>query len=358
MMTNQTLRNHMKQSPIVVRRRTGIMSWLRTPATTVRVAVLVLGFFVPTMVSSANTMTVLVNGLLLGLTALSVGFLLDLLGWVSFGGAAFSGLGAYIFAILCISSHLSIVPAMLLGIIGSTVGAVLIGLIFIRSKALVFTMLTLALGQLLLQLVSLSDLAHLTGAANGLIVIYKGTLAGLSADELNDASTFWPVAWAAVGVAVALCYAISRTRFGQVLRGIRENESRLQHAGYGTYLPKLAAFGFAGMLGASAGVLQAMQIGFVSPQLLGFSASGTAIIAALVGGCESPIGPIIGGVLFMWAQNEFGSTGQLFLYTGIAVIVVLVVFPRGIVGLFSIGWESGRNGARSLIQRRHPRAND
>jgi branched-chain amino acid transport system permease protein len=325
----------------------------RSSRAAVGVIVAVLGFFVPDVISGANSMTVLVNGLLLGLTALSVGFLLNLLGWVSFGGAAFSGAASYIFAILCISSHMGILPAMILGVVGATAGSAVIGLIFIRSKALVFTMLTLALGQLLLQVVSLNDMTGLTGAANGLIVTYKGSLAGLSGRQLNDATSFWPVVWAAVVAAVFLYYLLVRTRFGHVLCGIRENEERMRHAGFNTYLPKLAAFAFAGLIGAVSGVLQAVNIGFVSPELLSFSASGTAIIAALVGGFESPIGPIIGGVLLIWAQDEFGSTGQLFLYTGIAVIVVLVVFPRGVVGLLSLAWRYGLRITGSLTRRRH-----
>lgn len=314
-------------------------SSLRLPAATYspRVigsfAIAVIGFLVPSMISSPNTMTVLLDGILLGLSALSVGFLLNLLGWVSFGGAAFSGAAAYLFAILAINSHMSLLLAVVVGVAGATAVSGLIGVIFVRSKALVFTMLTLALGQLLLQVVSLTGLSKYTGAANGLIISYRGTFLGLDANALTNASTFWPVAWAAVIIAVFGCSLLARSRFGQVLRGIRENESRLQHAGYNTYLPKLAAFAVAGLMGACAGALQALNIGFVSPSLLSFSACGTAIIAAIVGGYESPFGPVLGGILMIWGQNEFGSTGQLFLYTGIALVVVLTVFPRGITGL-------------------------
>lgn len=322
------------------------------------VAVMVVGFFVPSMISSANGMTVVLDGVLLGLSALSVGFLLNLLGWVSFGGAAFSGAAAYAFAILCTSSGLSLMPSAILAVVASTIFAVLIGLVFIRGKALVFTMLTLALGQLLLQLVSLTELSKYTGAANGILVSGKGSFFGLDAMQTATASSFWPVAWAAVVLAVLACWLIGRARFGRVLRGIRENESRMQHAGYNTYLPKLAAFAFAGLMGSVGGVLQAVNISFVSPDILSFGACGTAIIAAIVGGFENPFGPILGGVLMIWAQNQFGSTGQLFLYTGIAVIVVLVLFPRGISGLLSVGWSWCARRAAIVVEGRRARAGD
>lgn len=318
----------------------------------VAIVVAVLGFFVPSFTSSANAMTILLNGLLLGLMALSVGFLLNLLGWVSFGAAAFSGGSAYLFAILCVSSKMSLAPAAVIAVAGSTAGGLLIGLIFVRSKALVFTMLTLALGQLLYQVVSLDKFSGATGGANGLVLTYKGTLGGLSANQLASPAQFWPMVWGVVLIAVAGCYLIGRSRFGKILRGIRENEPRLQHSGFNTYLPKLAAFGIAGLIGAVAGVLSAANVGFVSPDLLSFGASGGAIIAALIGGYETAIGPLIGGVLMDWGQNEFGSTGNLYLYTGIAVIVVLVLFPRGLTGLVTDFWRWAVPAVRRRSSRR------
>jgi branched-chain amino acid transport system permease protein len=317
-----------------------------TPGLPVTVGLAVLGFFVPSFMSSANTMTVLVNGLLLGLMALSVGFLLNLLGWVSFGAAAFSGGAAYLFAILCVSSQMNPTAAALLAVAGSVIGGLLVGLVFVRSRALVFTMLTLALGQLLYQIVSLDRFSGATGGANGLVVTYHGTLFGMSANQLANPAQVWPLIWTVVIVLTGACYLVGRSRFGRILRGIRENETRMQHSGYDTYLPKLAAFGIAGFIGAVAGVLSAANVGFISPDLLTFEASGTAIIAALIGGYQTAVGPVIGGLLVDWGQNEFGSTGHLYLYTGIAVIVVLVLFPRGLTGLAVDLWHQATGQLR------------
>jgi branched-chain amino acid transport system permease protein len=317
-----------------------------TPAMPVSVAIIVVGFFVPSLISSANGMTVMVNGMLLGLTALSVGFLLNLLGWVSFGAAALSGGAAYLFSILCVSENMNLTLAAVLAVVGSVVGGLLVGLVFVRSKALVFTMLTLAFGQLLYQVVTLDQFSSATGGTNGLVVAYHGTFFGLSSAQLANPATVWPLIWVVVVIFVVGCYFMSRSRFGRVLRGIRENETRMQHSGYDTYLPKLAAFGIAGLIGAVAGVLSAVNVGFISPDLLTFEASGTAIIAALIGGYQTAIGPVIGGLLVDWGQNEFGSTGHLYLYTGIAVIAVLVLFPRGLTGLAVDLWHGTTSQSR------------
>lgn len=306
---------------------------LLSPGLITGVAIVVVGYLVPGQIFAAHGMTVLVNGVLLGLSALSVSFLLDLLGWVSFGAAVFSGGGAYLFGILCVSWNQSVTSAAILAVVGATIASVLIGLIFVRSRALVFTMLTLALGQLLIQVVSLDGLRSVTGGSDGIVVTPTGSLGSLSATDIADAGLFWPLVWTVAIVAVVVVTVIGRTRLGRILRGIRENEPRMRHAGFNTYLPKLAAFGVAGLLGAVAGVLQAAHTGFVSPDLISFGASGNAIIAALVGGYSAPAGALIGGILLIWGEDRFGASGELYLYTGIALIVVLAVFPRGIVGV-------------------------
>jgi branched-chain amino acid transport system permease protein len=313
----------------------------------VAAVVLAAGYLVPSAVSSVSTMTVLFNGIVLGLTALSVGFLLNTLGWVSFGAAAFSGGAAYIFGILCVSRGTAILPSAISAVLIATVASLLIGLIFVRSKALVFTILTLALGQMVLQLVSLDSLSNTTGGSDGLVVSYHGSFLGLSPAALAKPGQFWYVAWTLVMLAVIAVIIITGSRLGRLLRGIRENEPRLQHSGYDTYWPKVLAFGFAGLLGAVAGVLQAMSIAFVSTDLLTFGASGTAVVAALIGGYRSPYGPIIGGVLLTYGENFFGSSGNLFLYTGIGIVVVLVAFPGGIAGLAGTLWRLGVTRVRA-----------
>jgi branched-chain amino acid transport system permease protein len=209
-------------------------------------------------------------------------------------------------------------------------------------------MLTLALGQLLIEVVSLDDLRSVTGGSDGLVVTYSGSLGSLTPTDIGNPTLFWPVVWTVAILAVLAVYIIAKTRLGRILRGIRENEPRMQHAGFNTYVPKLLAFAFAGFLGAIGGVLQATRSGFVSPDLISFGASGNAIIAALIGGYTAPVGALIGGILLIWGEDKFGASGQLYLYTGIALIVVLVVFPKGIVGVAEFGWRQVKRGYRQV----------
>jgi len=328
-------------APVADRPRTGIRSRVG-----IAVVVMALGYLVPSVIGSVSTMTVLLNGIVLGLLALSVGFLLDSLGWVSFGAAAFSGGAAYLFGILCVSGNSAVLPSAGYAVLLATAASLLIGMIFVRSKLLVFTILTLALSQMILQVVSLDSLSGTTGGSDGLVINDHGSLFGLSPLELTEPGHLWYLAWTIVMLAVLAVLAVRLSRAGRLLRGIRENESRLQHSGFDTYWPKVLAFGFAGLLGALAGVLQAMSIAFVSTDVLSFGASGTALVAALIGGYRSSYGPIIGGLLLTYGENYFGSTGQLFLYTGIAIIVVLVVFPTGISGVLDWLWRTGKSRVR------------
>jgi branched-chain amino acid transport system permease protein len=116
-----------------------------------------------------------------------------------------------------------------------------------------------------------------------------------------------------------------------LLEGIRENEERARFSGYNTYVPRLVAFTITGAAASLAGVLFAMSSAFVSPDAMSFVTAGNALIATIVGGLATLVGPVVGAVLYIYGQNKFAS-GNLNLYTGIALIVVLAFLPGGIVG--------------------------
>jgi branched-chain amino acid transport system permease protein len=119
-----------------------------------------------------------------------------------------------------------------------------------------------------------------------------------------------------------------------VLRAIAENEERMRFSGFNTYLPRLAAFVLAGSFAALAGILQVLHSGFVSPEMLGLATSTNALVAALTGGVAGTAGPLFGGLLFTVAQDEFGALGVSQLFTGVAIVVVIVLFPKGLAGAF------------------------
>lgn len=299
----------------------------------VAVLVAVVGLEVPNIVTDTYYQGILLSGVILGIMALGIGFLAHRCGLISLGQTAFYGGAAYLVAIA--SSHWGWSPnlAALFGFVGGTVLALLVGALVIRTPGMAFVMLTLAFGQAAYQLVILDSVRSVTGAFDGLTLTFKGsqTFLGLSQSDLGTASSVWPLAWISVVVVAVVLWLVGRSRLGTLLEGIRENEERARFSGYNTYVPRLIAFTIAGAAASLAGVLFAMSSSFVSPDALSFGTAGNALIATIVGGLATIVGPVVGAILYIYGQNKFAS-GNLNLYTGIALIVVLAFLPGGIVG--------------------------
>jgi branched-chain amino acid transport system permease protein len=174
-----------------------------------------------------------------------------------------------------------------------------------------------------------------TGGFDGIAVTYPSfdaTFLGLTQAELGAPDTFWPLAWTVIVLVVFGLWLVGRSRFGIVLEAIRENEERARFSGYNTYFPRLAAFTISGFCASLAGVLFALKASFVAPDTLSFAIAGDSLIAAIVGGVTTVIGPVVGAILYVFAQGEFAEGGNLQLYTGVALIVAIAFLPGGITG--------------------------
>ena len=141
-----------------------------------------------------------------------------------------------------------------------------------------------------------------------------------------------------------------RSRFGVILRAVRENEERMRFSGFDTYLPRLAAFVFVNAIAGVCGLLHVLNAGFVSPESLGLAVSTNALVAALIGGVAGSTGPIAGGVLFAFAQDQFGARGFTQLLTGVAIVVFIVLLPRGVIGGLIAGKGAGARGAADMLE--------
>jgi branched-chain amino acid transport system permease protein len=315
----------------------------------VAIVVLIVGLQVPNVVTSTYYQGILVSGVILGIMALGIGFLAHRSGLVSLGQTGFYGGAAYLVAIA--GSHWGWSPdlAALFGFVGGTVLAALVGALVVRTPGMAFVMLTLAFGQALYQLVILDSVRSVTGAFDGVNLTFKPsqTFLGLSQADLGTPKSVWPLVWVSVVVVAVVLWLIGRSRLGTLLEGIRENEERARFSGYNTYLPRLLAFTIAGAAASLAGVLFAMSSSFVSPDVLSFGTAGNALIATIVGGVATLVGPVIGAVLYIYGQNKFAS-GNLNLYTGIALIVVLAFLPGGIVGSITRYGKAGINRLRRI----------
>jgi branched-chain amino acid transport system permease protein len=300
----------------------------------VAVVVLVLGFFVPTFVTDPYYMGIAADGVVLGILAMGIGFLAHRSGLISLGHTAFYGGAAYGIAIATTHWGWGPTQASLFAIVGGTLLAVAVGALVIRTPGMGFLMLTLAFGQALYQLSILTSLRSVTGAFDGIAVTWGPTdsFFGMTQSEVGAADTFWPIAWVALVVIAFGLWVAGRSRFGIVLEAIRENEERARFSGYNTYVPRLMAFALSGLCASVAGVLFALKASFVSPDVLSFVLAGDSLIAAIVGGFTLLLGPVVGAILYIYAQGQFSETGNLQLYTGLAMIIAVVFLPGGVTG--------------------------
>jgi branched-chain amino acid transport system permease protein len=301
------------------------------------------GAVVPIYVASDFVLRLGSEGLLLGLLALSVAFLMNQAGLVALGAASIYGGAGYLFAIgmsdwgLTPTAALGVAFLILLGY------ATALGALIVRTNPLAFMMLTLAAGEMVSHAVLLEGLRDYTGGADGLVVRINGSVLGVDAARFADPAQFWSLAFV-VTVLVGLAFrGIGRSRLGAVLRAIRENEERMRFSGFNTFLPRLIGYVLVNVVAAIAGFLHVLNAGFVSPESLGLFVSTNMLVAALIGGISGSLGPILGGLIFSFAQDEFGARGLTQLLTGIAIVVFIVVFPRGVVGGLSglskrLGW--------------------
>jgi branched-chain amino acid transport system permease protein len=281
--------------------------------------------------------------------ALGIGFLARHLGLISLGHTAFFGGAAYLVAMG--TSHWGWGPlqATVIAILGGTVLALLMGVLVVKASGMGFLMLTLALSQALYQLSVQTAARPLTGAFDGLQVSYDRdlTFLGLPQADLMNPGLFWSFAWSALVACAVALWLIGRSRFGTLLEGIRENEERMRFSGYDTFVPRLVAFVISGLVASVGGALFALNAAYVSPEQLGFVRAGDALIAALVGGLGTLLGPVLGVALFTWAEANLNEGGNLHLYTGIAVVLVLAFMPGGITGTIGKYWNRFRRSPRA-----------
>ena len=312
------------------------------------VLTLLLGSVIALLATSASVLGLLAQAVIQAIFALGVGVLLRQNGLVSFGHALFFGAAGYGMGVIL---SLNVMPAeaaigMVLLIIG--VVAFLVGLVIVRVPGIAFGMLTLAIGQMSYHLATRAR--GITGGSDGLNIDWPPFLFGVSVPVLLEPLNLFLIAWVTmVGVTfVLLC--VLKTRFGAVTEAIRDNEERARFIGITTTVPRAAVFAMSAMVTGVAGLLSALNTGFVSPEKLHWSVSGVALLMVVVGGYKRPIGPIIGAVVFFLLRDLLGeyATHYMAVY-GAALIVVIVLAPDGITGAIE------RWGTRRLTDGGRPR---
>jgi len=271
--------------------------------------------------------------LVLGLAAMSVNFLLGFTGVLSFGHAAYFGLGAYgaglSLKFLALSTPLSLASGMLLaGIIGALLGAVIV-----RRRGVYFAMVTIAFGQVFYYIAF--QWSSLTGGDDGLRGFTRQPLhLGLAdIDILSNANAFYYFVLLCFALAVAVMGSILRSPFGRTMIAIRENERRARFLGIPVERHIWIAFTLSCFFMGFAGALYALVNNFADPRGLHYSQSGDFVMMAVMGGMRSFWGPLLGAAVFVVIQDYISSiTVNWMSFVGMLFVAVVLLFPRGILG--------------------------
>jgi len=292
---------------------------------------LLVGLVLPWLVSSALFFTLMTQAVISAILALSVGFLIRQNGVVSFGQAAFYGLAAYTIAIAVKFQAMPVEAAILLALAGPTAFAFLLGLVIVRSPGIAFSMLTLAVGQAFYEV--LYKWRELANGDDGLAIRLPHQLFGVAISTFQRPSSMFVVCWIALVAATALLHWIANGHFGRLTVAIRENEERARFVGYGTIVPRAGIYAVSAFLAALAGVLIALYNGFVSPDLLHWNLSGSALIMAIIGGARVLWGPALGALVFFFFKNVASNyTEHWPAMIGLSLIAVTVLLPTGLGG--------------------------
>jgi branched-chain amino acid transport system permease protein len=274
-------------------------------------------------------LTLVTRMLIFAIAALSLDLILGYGAMVSFGHAAYLGIGAYAVGILAFHGINAAWIQWPVAILGSAAVAALIGLVSLRTSGVYFIMITLAFAQMLYFLgTSLKSY----GGDDGLTINARSQFGGLI--DLSSNVTLYYLVLAVLLGCLLLCRRIVAARFGMVIRGAKSNERRMRALGFPTVRYRLAAFVIAGTMCGIAGVLLANLTNFASPAYMHWTRSGELMVMVILGGMGSLIGPIFGAFAFLLLEEALSSYTQHWqLYLGPILILIVLFAKRGLYGL-------------------------
>ena len=258
-------------------------------------------------------------------------------GLISFGHAAFVGLGAYAVGILSAHGIADALVSLPVAIAVSMLFAFLTGLVCLRTKGAYFIMITLAFGQMVYFIAT--SLAPY-GGDDGLTIAARNTIAGLPL--LKSDRAFYYFTLICLLATYAFCRALVASRFGRVLRGAKENATRMATIGFNVRQFQLVAYIIAGALGGFSGFLLANLTEFVAPTYMSWQQSGELLVMVILGGVGSLDGAIIGSIAYLVADEWLSGVIENWQVIFGPILVLVVLFARGgIIGLSSRLWRLG-----------------
>ena len=275
--------------------------------------------------------------MIFAIAAVSLDLILGYGGLVSFGHAAYLGVGAYAVGVL---SHHGVQNGFLqwgLAIVGSALVALVIGAVSVRTSGVYFIMITLAFTQMLYYLgLSIEEY----GADDGMRLAVKSQFAGLI--DLRDGTAFYYLVFAILALFLWISHRLVHARFGMVIRAVKSNEPRARAVGFSPYGYKLAAFVISGAMCGVAGALLVNHTEYLTPEFMHWTRSGEIMFMVILGGMGTLVGPVVGAIALLLLEDVLSAwTTHWQMILGPILVLVVLFAKRGLVGLFP---ERGRDG--------------
>lgn len=302
------------------------------------VGAIVAGTLIAATIQSNLLMTLLTQAIITGILATGVGFLIRQNGVVSFGHAAFYGIACYTIALAMKLGVMRVEFAIILALALPAGLAFLLGLVIVRIPGVAFSMLTLAVGQAFYEFAMKAR--HVTGGEDGFSVNLPPAIFGIPTALFQNPHSMFMVSWSMLVLIILGLALIAASPFGRLTVAIRENEERARFIGYRTILPRVLVLTLSAFVTAIAGVLFTLYNTFVSPDVLHWSLSGSALIMAIIGGPRLIWGPALGAIIFFFTKDVAGDFTEHWQgIIGIILIVVMLVIPAGLGGTLAKLWQ-------------------
>ena len=273
--------------------------------------------------------TLCIHILIMAIYASSLNLLIGYSGMVSFGHAAYFGIGAYTTGILLQKTQIPFLGALALSVLFATIAAVIIGFFCVRLGTMFFAMLTLAFGEMIHVLIYRWE--SLTGGEQGLIgglprkVI---EIFGLTFDLTNPA-TFYALTFILAFFALLICKIVVESPFGTVLLAVRDNDLRANFVGVNIRSHRLVVFVIAGSLAGLAGSLMAIFVSGAYPDFAHFLKSTEPVLMILVGGIYNFFGPLLGAIIFVLLDLLLSRVTQYWMLVLGTILILICIFIRG-----------------------------
>jgi branched-chain amino acid transport system permease protein len=269
------------------------------------------------------------DALLFGAIAMSLDLLIGYTGLVSFGHAAFYGLGAYATAVLLERGVLSVWACVAFAVVVVGLYALVVSYFATARRGIYFALLTLIFAEVVYTFFRYTQTFGGSDGIQGLpdAALWPGVLIDTPARKYYLVLAYLLGAW-------VVCRRVVTSHFGRVLIAIRENEDRARFLGYNVQRYKMGACMISALLTGVGGAIYPMRSAFATPDLLVWTESGEFIISVMIGGLGTLVGPIIGGAFFTILRDKVSSVVDwYFIVIGVVLIVIVLFMPRGLLGL-------------------------